>query len=231
MSKLLFLYETDMPTVSIARNYYLNLPKEYQMTSKFVRLMDLTVSDLNWCDVLMMIRPNNAFSWAIASRVRSSGRFVVTMCDDDLLHLPKSHPDLPWQRNGLIKALNNSSVILSSSRYLVNQLVGYTADHRSAYSDTVVKPEEIQERRFDDESREGRPVRIVYAAGSKHESLFEQLVLPALKKIAKESPNLFSLTFISVHPDCKGLEKDVQVEYVKGNAAHRISKIHGRRQV
>lgn len=203
-----------MPTVSILRNYWLNLPDKYNIVARFVRLIDVKKTDLNWCDILLLIRPNNSLSWRIALRVRKSGRFVITMCDDDLLHLPKFHPDLPWQRKGFIRALNNSSVILSSSRHLINQMKGYTADKRGAYIDTIVKYSEVMKRHYEEESK---CVKIVYAAGGgQHERTFEQFVLPALKNIAVRNPNSFSLTFVSVHPNCKELEKNVQVNYVNG---------------
>lgn len=214
MVKILFLYETEMPTISIIRNYWLNLSDKYKINPKFISLLDVKKADLNWCDILMLIRPNNSFSWRIALRARASGRFVITMCDDDLLHLPKSLPDLSWQRNGFIKALNNSSVILSCNRHLREQMIGYTADKRGAHIDTIVKPNELIRRHY---KKENKCVKIVYAAGGgQHEKVFEQLVLPALKNVASRKPNSFSLTFVSVHPNCNDLEKNIQVNYVEG---------------
>lgn len=214
MGKILFLYEAEMPTVSIMQNYWLHLADKYNIVARFVRLIDVKKADLNWCDILILIRPNNSLSWRIALRVRKSGRFVITMCDDDLLHLPKSHPDLSWQRKGLIRALNNSSVILSTSKHLINCMKGYTADKRGAHIDTIVKHSEVMKRYYEEENK---CVKIVYAAGGgQHERAFEQFVLPALKNIAVRNPNSFSLTFVSVHPNCGELEKNVQVNYVNG---------------
>lgn len=228
MVKILFLYEIEIPTVSIARNHWLNLSDKYNIICRFVSLIDVKKGDLNWCDILILIRPNNSFSWRIARRAREAGRFVITMCDDDLLHLPASHPNLLWQRKGVIRALNNSSVILSSSRYLIVQMMDYTADKRGAYIDTIVKPGEVMKRHHEEENK---CVEIVYAAGGgQHEKNFEQFVLPALKKIAARIPNSFSLTFVSVHPNCKGLEKKVQVNYVKGMSLIEYRKFMEKRK-
>lgn len=215
MCKLLFIYESEMPTVSITSKFWTNLDSIYDVTTKFIRIIDVKTSDINWCDILLLIRPNNALSWRIAQKARKSGRMVITMCDDDLLHLPKGHPDLPWQRNGLIKTLCNSNVLLSSSKYLVEQMVNYTIDKRGVYGDTVVKPEELLERNYEEEENE--IVRLVYAAGGgQHETLFEQLALPALKEIGKLYAKKVSLTFIDVHPKCYDLDKFIPVKYVKG---------------
>lgn len=215
MTKLMFLYETEMPTVSITRTVWMNLSDNFNIEPKFVRLIEAKKDDLDWCDILILIRPNNTLSWRIAKRVRESGRFVITMCDDDLLHLPKTLPNLFWQRNGLIRALKYSSVILSSSQYLVNLMIGMTADHRGARIDTIVKDEELIERHYENEN--SNCTKIVYAAGGgQHEELFEKYVLRALMEIAADRPHSFSLTFVSVHPDCGELENYVSIDYVEG---------------
>lgn len=204
-----------MPTVSITRNIWLNLPKEYGVLSKFMILGDVLPSDIDWCDTLVMIRPNNAYSWRIAALARKAGCFVLTMCDDDLLHLPKTHPDLAWQRRGLIKALNHSNVLMTSNRNLMEQMINYTVNKRGSIVDTVIKPEELIKRDYAAEKKE--IVRFVYAAGGgQHEVLFEQYVLPALRKIAVRYPDKFSLTFVSVHPNCEELKKHIPIRYVKG---------------
>lgn len=215
MCKLLFIYETEMPTVSIISEFWIKLDSSYGIITKFIRLVEVKVLDINWCDILLLIRPNNALSWRIAQKARKSGRMVITVCDDDLLHLPIGYPDLPWQRSGLINALSNSSVLLSSSKYLIKQMIDYTIDKRGVYCDTVVKEKELLERNYEDEKNEN--VRLVYAAGGgQHEAVFERLTLPALKEIAKLYPKKFSLTFIDVHPKCYDLDKFITVRYVKG---------------
>ena len=215
MNNVLFIYENEIPTVSITRNFWGNISKEYGILSKFIMLSDVQSSDIDWCDVLVMIRPNNVYAWRIAALSRKSGCFIITTCDDDLLHLPKTHPDLYWRRKGLIKALNNSNVFMTTSRHLMEQMLGYTIDKRGVYVDTVVKYGELLERDYETEKRD--MVRFVYAAGGgQHEVLFEQIVLPALRKAAACYPGKFSLTFISVHPNCEGLEKSIPITYIEG---------------
>lgn len=213
MSNILFIYENDMPTVSIARNFWSGLSEKYGIFSRFVRLQHILSFDVDWCDVLFLIRPNNDYAWKIAKKARYIGKFIVTMCDDDLLNLPKEYPDLPWHRGGLIKALNYSDVLISSSRYLLDKMVEYTAGKRGVLIDTVVRPEEILKRSY---NLQEHIVKIVYAAGSQHEKLFEKFVLPALKQVAVQYSNRFSLSFVSVHPNCDGMEKLIPVSYVKG---------------
>ena len=214
MSKILFVYETEMPTVSIVKEWWSNISDVYNIHSRFIKLIDVKRNDLNWCNVLILIRPNNSLSWRIALSAKMSGRFVITMCDDDLMHLPETHPDLPWRKNGFIKALNYSSVIMSNSKYLINQMKEYTADNRGVLVDTVVKATELVKRYY---NKTNKVVKIVYAAGAgQHEKDFEEFVLPALENIGLKYPNSFSITFIAVHPNCGNLSKYAQVNYIRG---------------
>ena len=163
----------------------------------------------------MMIRPNNVYAWRIAELSKKAGCFIITICDDDLLHLPKTHPNLYWQRRGLIKALNHSNVFMTSSPYLLEQMTNYTIDHRGVCTHTVVKSEELLCRDYTAEKKD--KVRLVYAAGGgQHEGLFDEIVLPALRKIAARYFGKISITFISVHPNCEGLEDSIPITYVKG---------------
>lgn len=204
-----------MPTVGIMRNFWSNLSDCYNISSKFTKLIEVNVCDVNWCDVLIMIRPNNILSWKFAEKARASGRFVITMCDDNLLELPKSHPDLSWHRKGLIKALNHSDALMSCSIYILNKMIDYTAGKRKIFVDTVVKSEELLIRNYNEENSD--TIKFVYAAGGgQHEDLFELLVLPSLIKVAKKCSKKLSITFVSVHPQCGNLEQFMDVSYVKG---------------
>lgn len=215
MTNILLVYETEMPSISISRNFWTTIPTKYNIDVLFIRLVDVKSENLDWCDVIVLLRPNNAYSWRIAKIVRNSGRFVITMCDDDLLHLPKSYPDLPWQRKGLIKALKQSSVFLSCNRYLLEQMGGYTTEKRKVYIDTVVKRDELLKRNYYEEKK--NVVSIVYAAGGgQHEAMFEQLVLPALENVARKSSKQLSITFISVHPSCGELDRLMDIKYISG---------------
>ncbi len=213
MTSVLFIYEYEMPTVSITKQNWMDIASDYYIEVRFVQLSKLMTSDINWCDILVMIRPNNAFAWHVAKAARAGGRFVITMCDDDLLHLPKSHPDLPWQRKGLIKALKQSNVVMSSSRYLLDEMSPYTTEKRKAFADTFVKSDELLIRDYKNEKND--IITLVYAAGNQHEINFERYVLPGLKKVAAKTNRNLSITFISVHPQCGDLDRFMDVSYVQ----------------
>ena len=198
MSKLLFIYERDMPTISITREIFTHLNSCDQIRSTFKYLVDVKPSDIDEHDVIILMRPNNNYSWKIAEKARTVGHVVVTFCDDDLLNLPSSAPTIPWRRKGLIKALTNSDVIWSSSKYITEKYRNLTAGKRVAIMDTIVRPEELDGIKATCNDK----VKIVYAASPSHAALFEKYIFPIVPNLEKEFD--ISFTFVGVHPNIPG---------------------------
>ena len=209
MSKLLFIFERDMPTISITRDVFTHLKYFPEIQSNFMYLADVSPSDIDSHDVIIFMRPDNGYSWRIAQQARQAGHVVVTFCDDDLLNLPKTNPTIPWRKKGLIKTLGKSDVIWSSSRYILDKYKRYTVGKRTATIDTIVQPEELDGI---DSKEDGGSVSIVYAASQSHSSLFEKYISPIVPRLADEFGDSLSFTFISAHPDVKG----VKCEYIHG---------------
>lgn len=208
MSKLLFIYERDMPTVSITKDVFTHLKNYPQITSDFIYLSDIKNTDINEHDAIIFIRPDNAYSWKIARKARQAGHLTVTFCDDDLLNLPKTNPTIPWRKKGLLKALANSDVIWSSSKYILEKYCNLTGGKRTAITDTIIQPEEIDGIA----THENEKIKIVYAAAPSHAELFEKYITPIIPKLSKDFGDKISFTFISVHPEVEGID----CEYLPG---------------
>lgn len=198
-----------MPTISITREVFTHLKQFPEIKFDFVYLVDVKASDIDSHDVIVFMRPDNGYSWKIAKQARQAGHVVVTFCDDDLLNLPKTNPSIPWRKKGLIKTLGQSDVIWSSSRYILAKYKTYTLGKRTAISDTIVQPEELDNI---DEEKGGDNVTIVYAASPSHAQLFERYISPIVPKLAAEFGNRLSITFISTHPEVR----DIKCEYLPG---------------
>ena len=213
MSTLLFIFERDMPTVSIMREMFTHLRSHDDMSSTFMYMSDVKPKDIDAHDVIIFIRPNNTYAWKLADNAKKAGHTVVTLCDDDLLNLPKTSPTIPWRKRGLLKALKHSDVILSTSRYIAERYRDLTAGKRMALMDTVVRPEEFDgiETVFNNGDDDGK-VKIVYAAAPSHAVLFEKFIGPILPALKSEFGDRISFTFVSVHPEVT----DFRCEYVPG---------------
>lgn len=209
MSKLLFIYERDMPTVSITRDMFTHLKGFWMITSDFMYLDDVIPADIDEHDVIIFMRPANGYSWKIAEEARKSGHTTVTFCDDDLLNLPGSEPNMPWRKKGLLRTLANSDVIWSSSKYILSRYQKLTAGKRIAITDTIIQSDEVEEI---DVEHNNETIKIVYAAAPSHSELFEKYISPIVPKLAAEFGDRISFTFISVHPKIEG----VRCEYLSG---------------
>lgn len=199
MSKLLFVFERDMPTVSITRNVFSNLKHFPEIQSNFMYLTDVTSKDIDDNDVIIFIRPMYQYAWRIAKRAREAGHTTVSFCDDDLLNLPRMIPTIPWRRKCLLNTLHYSDVIWSTSRYILQQYKELTGGKRTAYCDTIVSEDEFAGENVHN-GAENR-VRIVYAAAGSHASLFENNIKPIVTNLFEEFGDMISFTFVGVHPE------------------------------
>ncbi|MBP3205431.1 MAG: glycosyltransferase [Oribacterium sp.] len=200
MSKLLFIYERNMPTISITRDMFSNLHNHDEIKSSFRYLTDVKPSDIDSHDVIIFMRPNNIYSWKIANEAKKAGHVTVTFCDDDLLNLPVSSPTMPWRKEGLLRVLEHSDVIWSSSRYIAEKYGALTAGKRTAITDTILRPEELDGIKVACNEK----VRIVYAAAPSHAALFEKYIAPIIPELTNEFD--ISLTFVGVHPNVQGID-------------------------
>ena len=62
MSNIAFLYERDMPTVSITRECMNYLATFGVFDDTFCRVQDFSINEFNKADVLFFIRPNDMIS-------------------------------------------------------------------------------------------------------------------------------------------------------------------------
>ncbi|MBR0481508.1 MAG: glycosyltransferase [Firmicutes bacterium] len=218
MSNNLYIYEKDMPSVRLTEESMAGMKKICpDIDYRFMQLYDVTPEDIDACDNVFFIRPDNAYSWRIASAARKAGHVAEVFMDDDLLNLPKGSPILPWQKRGLIKAIKNSDILGSSSRYIAEKYRSMTASGRIVSSDTVVGPEETEGI---DIAHEGNDrVKIVYAAGPAHSGLFEKYIGPVVPRLLEKYGSSISFTFVSVHPRFDG-----ECEYVPGMALDAYRK-------
>lgn len=215
MSKVLFVYERNIPTVSIMYGVFGNeAVREWGMDVEFKSIKQIKRNDVKNCDVLILIRPNNSFSAALAKNARKSGKFIITFCDDDLLNLPKSMPNIPWRKKALIKTLCNSHMVCSSSKYICQKYSRFALTDRYAILNTALTQEQLNELQPKRSVRNDK-VKIVYAAGSDHAELFEKYVSPVMDELAKKYKDKISFTFVGVRPELKEYENKIEINYIE----------------
>lgn len=214
MSKILFIYERAMPTVSILQECFRNLSESYSISATFCQLLCITAADIDAHDVLYLIRPDNVCSHRIAKYAHEAGKFVIVSLDDDLLNLPKSNPSMPWRRSGLCKALANADVLVSSSPHIRHKYENMTRLKRSAQIDTIVRKDEFAP--ICDSCEDATVTKIVYAANPSHDVLFNRYILPVMDELAERYGKRLQFTFVGVHPELSAYECFFDIRYIKG---------------
>lgn len=213
MGKILFVYEMDMPTVAMMRAAENIKAKVLGTEPRFCRLRDVTVEDLNWCDMLVHIRPHAAYSTYLAKKAQRAGRFVVAYYDDDVYNFPKSMPNPFWRKNSVARTLQNSHMIVSSSRYICDKYKGYTLQKRSYAGDTAVEAEEIKRVARLETAVNGEKVKLIYAAGAGHTVFFNRFILPIMPQLCERYAGKLSMTFMGVHPELEQFSSQVDLIY------------------
>lgn len=214
MSKILFVYERSMPTVSILQACFQNLSDVYPISSNFRQLLSITSEDVDAHDVLYLIRPDNMCAFYLAQYAHKAGKVVIVSLDDDLLNLPKSNPSMPWRRRGLRMALKNADVLVSSSPHILHKYGNMTMQKRSAQIDTIVRNDEFAP--VSDSFEETSVTKIVYAANPSHDVLFNRYILPVMDELAERYEKRLQFTFVGVRPDISAYDRYFDIRYIKG---------------
>ena len=211
MANVLCIYENKIATVASLEKFFHELAKyDSRLRGTFLPVTRITNKDIKRCDVLCMIRPNNAVFGRIANIVRAEGIKVLFFLDDDLLHLPNGIADMPWRKKGLMMSAQNSDIVVSSSPYICDYYSKAFNIKKKVVIDTIVPKEEIKEHLDVKNDR----IKIVYAASLSHKMTFDHFIRPILKKIDKKYGDMISLTFMGVHPDLCADEYKMPMKFV-----------------
>ena len=213
MSKVLYVYEKDMPTVTIMREELRSL-EGFMFREKC--LTDVSCEDVDWCDVLLQMRPNAPYSATLAKLAHNAGCFVISFYDDDLYDLPEDHPNASWRRNSVLNVLKYTDVVMTSSPYIGQKYAKYTENgqryfmkHMAVDSDDVKQIAVYQENCVNQE-----PVKLVYAGNAAHVGVFNQFILPVIPQLTQRYAGKISMTFMGVRPDLSDYESIIDIRYM-----------------
>ena len=211
MANLLCIYENRIATVEILEEFFSRLNETDQRVQvKFVSVLNLIETDLSWCDVLYMIRPNNAVFARLAEMTKKYGIVTVTHLDDDLLHLPQGNIDIPWRKRGLEMTIKNSDILSSPSPYICKTYANSFEIKRTISVDTPVPECDIKTHL---DEKNGR-TKIVYAAGIAHNLFFDLFVHPILDELNGKYGDKISMTFMGVRPEIDVKKYSFPIDYI-----------------
>lgn len=206
MSNILIIYEVKDNTTDNNISSLTTVLSQMNTDSRVVKSSNVSVNDINWCDVCIANRPNSPYSVSVVRAVKSVGGYVVVSLDDDIIHLPSEHPSY-WKSKYTLLCLEIGDALLSPNPLLLND---YCEKYhlRPVLSTAFVRTEDIKPIH----SLRNK-IRIVYPAGKDHLALFDKYIQPFFKDFVKEFSDKVEFTFIGIEPSVKESES---VHLVKG---------------
>ena len=214
--RVLYTYEKEMPTVSMIRASALKQQETGKEEVRFRHIMDVTAQDIQWCDMLLCIRPDDPYTVHLARSAQRCGCYVAAYYDDDLYHLPSSLPHPRWRKRAIANVLACADAVHSTSPHICEKYRPMTLGKRSMVSDSAVEPAEIKEIAPLDGAENGEKVKLVYAANPGHVGFFNRFLLPVMPQLAERCGARISLTFMGVRPDLTAYEQQMEIHYIPG---------------
>ena len=215
MINILYAYERDMPTVSIMRKDA-ELFYGDDASTRYLNILEIRPNDIDWADCVVFIRPDNVLSFQLAKKAHTSGCYVVAFYDDDLLHLPRSIPSMPWRRRYIRRIIQEADLLQSSSNRICRDYLKEFGKKKWYVSDTPIYGEDIAKipaKKHGD----GETIKLVYAAGRDHVGTFNDFIKPIIPQLMKKYGNRISLTTVGVNPDLKEYsEGPMKIEHKEG---------------
>lgn len=179
----------------------------------FKRTIDITKKDIQWCDILVIVRGYEYVTLEIVKAAKNAGRFIIYFLDDDLLHIPEYLPSGEILQNEevkqtLISIINNSNLL-----WCVNPRIGeiYSqyCNGKWILGKVPIKTDSIIEK-----IKNFNKVKILYAGSSDHSNTVQKYITPAVLKICNEYGSKVEFTFIGVNPKLPGLNNVKYIKYI-----------------
>lgn len=199
MVNVLLTYTTLIPSVRFCALHplnYLSKNKEIDLVCKMSH--KVTASDLNLCDVLVMVRCCEDRELEMAQKCKKAGIKIVYVIDDDLLNVPDSivgfeYFGLEKHKKNLIEIMKFSDVLWSPNCNLIKKY-----GHFFKKSVLIDEPfvGEISSHKYNNEK-----VRIGFAGTSTHGMFINSFLGDVLKTIKNTYKDKVSIEFFGVKPD------------------------------
>lgn len=218
MSNILFLYENNSPSAELTKRHYEMWKELCSPDSNIVYRSDasLTSFDLNWADVLIVIRGLSPYEKSICELAKRRNIFVVLHIDDDMLNPPEGYIQLKQRTKSLKRIIEISDAVVTNP-YLKQKYENINNSKRVILTDTPVKEENIVYKTGSNK------IKMVYPAGKDHAILFERILVPAFEKLPEECAKKISIDFIGNKPKVDTL-KNIETNFIEHMSMENYEK-------
>lgn len=199
LMRVLLLYRGFCPTVRLCGQ----APLQFLADKRLVEWRERTPSviraeDIEWAQILILIRGDSLAEEKLARLCRRSGRSVLYILDDDLLELPKSlnsalHYQQASVRRHILYCIRVANGFATPSRVLMKK---YAKKEQHAF--LIEEPSLYQIERK--QVQQVRPIRIGFAGSIDRMQDIDQILSNALKRILERYGGKVSIEFFGGSP-------------------------------
>ena len=150
MTKELIIYENIEPTnIETTEGMYKSAAiNGFEVRSK--RCLDLTVDDINWCDLVYSIRSSSAFEKYLSKECRKLGKFWAYMLDDDFLSLGDDYgtEGIGYRqefKDCIVSILQNTDCLIAVNKFLADKYSRIGNIKKTVLINTAVDIEKLPE--------------------------------------------------------------------------------------
>lgn len=169
---------------------------------------NIKIDDINWCDILLIVRGDNPLSAYLADTAKRAGRIVILFIDDDLVAVRSDIVSFEnkYCRKCLLKVIDNVDHILTCSSYLGEKYkkiygLNFTQIHTDINRSQISHiPHTV----------DNGHIKLIYAASRGHKVFFEDLIKPILNRLYEKYLDKVSFTIIGPEVDTENIMIDIE---------------------
>jgi glycosyltransferase involved in cell wall biosynthesis len=199
--------DAHIPSVVLAALHPLSfLSEDGFCEHRYALTTEITSADLEWCQVLFMLRGTSPSSLRLARTARQHGRAFVSLWDDNPFDVPSdnaSHSSFTAARASIVAISRLADIAVCNTR--VN------ADVFSARTQRAVQSLDALPPMIDPAPRSVGPVGgdpvLGFGGGIDHRGVIERLILPALESLAEQNRR-FAFEIVGVRPEVPAALRD-----------------------
>jgi len=217
---VLLIFRRMIPSVLLCgHSQLLSMAEMDAVEYRAVPDMKLRAEDINWADTVFLGRLDNWYERRIATLLRSSGRRLVYIIDDDLLNLPSgissaAYLNQPEIQDNIRAMIDMSHAILSPSPLLLEK---YAVDGRKPMQTQEPALEPVPYAPHDANA----PVKIGFAGSIDRTADIEELLRDALLKVKHRYGNRVTFEFFGAVPAFASELDALCIPYTESYAAYR----------
>ena len=164
---------------------------------RWLRPNDVRRADLEWADVLVFVRSDDAMSLRIAKVARRAGKYNIYVLDDDLLNIPEGLASSEHYRRQETKTLIRR--IMGCCRCFLSPSVNLLKKYGPEF-DRAERIEEPAVARPSVREREDGLIRIGFAGSVDRTGDVEAILSGALRRVLREYPGKVTAEFFGARP-------------------------------